>query len=179
MDTHTRERWALRYAVALETGDLDAVGPILDAAATDPLLAEVLGEIDRQTADEVASAAHVAPVVRLAHAHLHHDEPDDHAVLTVGRVAAQLAADPSTPEASDPYTKRLLTSPTPLPGNLSAENVGNLLHEVAGEPPSARYRSAFRSAAVRARMQDDAHRAEQLGPALMAARAPQLPTRRS
>ena len=174
MDPATRERLALRYAVALDTGDLDAIGPVLDAAATDPLLSDILTEIDRQTADERAVEDRTAPPVRLAHDHLHTEVDTD--VLTIGHVAARLSLGPS---ALDAYTRLLLSSTAPLPASLTAPNVGRLLHEATGEPPSPRYRSAFRSAAVKARMQHDAHQAERMEPALMAARTPRLPKSRS
>jgi hypothetical protein len=169
MDTATRDRWALHYAIALETGDLDAARPALDAAAADALLAETLTEIDRQWADEHGPAV----PVRLARDLL--DTPADplDEAPTVGSVARDLASGPHR----GPYLSQLLGSTAPLPGALTAPAVGRLLTGVAGTPPTPRFRSAFRNAALDAVMRHEARLAESHDRALLAAaRTPRRPT---
>lgn len=156
-DAHAREKTLLRYGVAIEEGDFDAISAALAAAERDPILERQLTEMNAvyQAEYETETQSEDAATVRgLLTRHLSAALTMDLAdppPLTVGDVAAHLQTDPALASRLDAETlatsQRVRNEPTSLPTDLSQRNVRRFFEDL-GVQTSERFRKVFRDAAI-------------------------------
>jgi hypothetical protein len=148
-----RERLIHQYVQGLDTGDLDRVANVLEAAMEDPELDRVLGEINLAFQEEqqlAPLAAEVQLVQDLIRQHLPSafvaGRPEEQP-LTVAEVAAHMLAKCRVAKDDQEINRRLLASSQPLPTGLSLQGVRDLLTDL-GVAVSNSFLRAFRDAAI-------------------------------
>jgi hypothetical protein len=119
-----------RYIRALDEGNLDDVLQVLEKAADDPVLDQMIVEINYAIEQEegLTPFAQDAELVR-ALVQKHFDgvrSNESQEPLTVGEVAARMQADRSVPISDQPVHKNLLQLTTPLPEFLNIQAIRKL-----------------------------------------------------
>lgn len=147
------ERVIHRYVKALDTGDMDGVAAVLQAAMDDPELDRLISEVNFAYQDEelLIPASEDAELVRnLLGEHLvsafDMDEPEDEP-LTVGIVAARLEADRRVPQADREANRLLIGNTVELPEWLSRQEVERLAN-MLGVEAGKRFWRVFRDTAI-------------------------------
>jgi len=157
-----RERSLFLYGTAAERGDLDTMIAVLREAEGDPVLEEMIlemNEVYRQEYEQehaaVIRAEDVALVQRLLQVHLPSAFAPDAEVamppLTVGDVVARLKADAALEgrdeqEAAE-LARRMETRAAPLPEDLSRGGVRRLFEQL-GVAVGSRFQELFRETAL-------------------------------
>lgn len=148
-----RNRLIYQYVQGLDTGDLDCVASVLEAAMEDPELDRMIGEINLSYHEEEQLAsltAEVQLVQALVRQHLPSafvaEQPEEQP-LTVGEVAAHMLAKRHVVQGDQEINSRLLVSSRLLPAALSLQGVKDLMADL-GVAVSATFVKAFRDAAI-------------------------------
>ena len=125
-----RQKEIHRYINALDAGNLDDVLQVLEKAADDPVLDQMIIEINQAVEQEegLTPFAQDAELVRnLVQKHFDSVPPNkDQQALTVGEVAARMQADRSIPISDQRINKDLLHLATPLPELLNIQAIRKL-----------------------------------------------------
>jgi hypothetical protein len=125
-----RQKAIQRYVTALDNGNLDDVLSILDEATQDPILDQMIIEVNQAIEQEegLTTFANDAKLVRdIIQTYFDHPEiPEDERPLTVGEVAAQMQVDRKVPVSDQEIHKRLLKVTTPLPDTLNVQAIRRL-----------------------------------------------------
>lgn len=170
-----REKAIFRYIQALDRGNIEGLGAVLEVALNDPELERIIREINiaYQEEEQITPIVTDAQIVRdLLHQHLHsayanEDKPLDDDVenivskddadllisasvedtLTVGDVARSLQGAKDVPLAERDNIAKLLGSSVPLPASLSIHAVRELALQLKINA-SDRFLDIFRDAAI-------------------------------
>jgi hypothetical protein len=153
LDDIRRDKLIYHYVQGLDTGDLDRVASVLEAAVEDPELDRLIAEINiaYQEEEQLAPLAAEAQLVQdLIRQHLPSafvpEEAEDRP-LTVGEVAAHLLVKRHPTADKQEIDRRLLASSRPLPAGLSLQVVKDLMADL-GVAVSNTFLRAFRDAAI-------------------------------
>lgn len=169
-----REKAIFRYIQALDRGNIEGLGAVLEVALNDPELERIIREINLayQEEEQITPIVTDAQVVRdLLHQHLHsafanEDRPLDDVenivstedadllisalgedTLTVGDVARSLQESKDVPLAERDNIAKLLGSSVPLPASLSIHAIRELALQLKINA-SDRFLDIFRDAAI-------------------------------
>jgi hypothetical protein len=155
-DRHWRERAALRYLDALDTGDLDVVASMWRQAADDPHLEELLRDLDEglyaEEGPESDFQIDAARITELVRRHIPSAFPPEGPAgpLTAAEVARRLEAEPEfrrLSPADRAAHARLLADATPVPDALGQPQFDRWLQGI-GVSAGPAYRWAYRKVAV-------------------------------
>lgn len=153
LDDIRRDKLIYQYVQGLDTGDLDRVASVLEAAVEDPELDRLIAEINiaYQEEEQLAPLAAEAQLVKdLIRQHLPSafapEEVEDRP-LTVGEVAAHLVGKRHPTADNQAIDRRLLASLRPVPTGLSQQVVKDLMADL-GVAVSSTFVRAFRDAAI-------------------------------
>lgn len=148
---NSHEKAVQRYVRALDEGNFDDVLSVLEQAADNPILDQMIIEVNQaiEQEEELTPFAKDANLVRdLIQKHFNNSElSQDDRHITVGDVAARMQADRSVPKLDQEIHKHLMKLTTPLPEFLNMEAVRKLassLHIKASE----KFWRVFRDTAI-------------------------------
>jgi hypothetical protein len=154
-----RERAVLKYCAALESGDLDLIGSVLQAAETDPLLEEMIREVHQEVRGAERRTEEHAAIERvrvLLHEYLPsaievaEEQEVENLPLTVGDVLGKMRTDALVgPEARQAAELAAKPGPhqTPLPDDLSKPGVRHLFQQL-GLSVTRQFLDLFRKTAI-------------------------------
>jgi hypothetical protein len=150
-DQARREEALLRYYLAVTSGDLDTACAVMVEAAEDPVLERQIVELEDALTDEEAGAAALerdrALIQELLDQHLSHEPDAPPPPLTVGQVVSRMQADRGVGTDDQSAARALQASQAPLPAQLGARTVRELLGRL-GARTSERFQRLFRDTAV-------------------------------
>ena len=162
---YSREKAIHLYVQALDEGDMEVVGKILDIACDDPELEEIITEINSayQEEEQLTPIASDAEIIRnLLRKHLHsafeiiqeeekplvfEDIDEEEKPVTVGDVVKRLHEINRVPSADKEIISKLFDSSITLPVKLSIQAVRQLAVEL-GINASERFLDMFRDTAI-------------------------------
>jgi hypothetical protein len=149
--SYDREKAIQRYVSALDNGDLDAVLLVLEEATGDPVLDQMIMEVNQAIEQEeglTPFAKDANLVQNLVQAHFDHFEisVDEHQI-SVGDVAARMQADRKVPVSDEAIHKHLLKLTTPLPEILNIQAIRKLASKLQINA-SERFWRVFRDTAI-------------------------------
>lgn len=154
-----REELILRYIRALDSSDPDEVEFVLEAAEEDSELDQLISEVNQTMHDELELgplAAEASIVHDLLRKHLPSGFSQQETVtapLTVGEVATRMLNDRRLTLIDREGCRSLLSSPEPVPGQLSRQGIIDLAARLEpANPLTERGWNAFRDAAIMAFM---------------------------
>jgi hypothetical protein len=148
-----RQKAIQRYVSALDEGDLDNVALVLELAAEDPILDQMIIEINQsiEQEEELTDFAKDAEIVRsLVHQHFASELIDNNLErpLTVGEVVARMQADRNVPTLDQSVHQNLLRLAIPLPEFLSIQAIRKLATNLQVNA-SERFWRSFRDTAIK------------------------------
>jgi hypothetical protein len=151
-----REKTISRYVKALDAGNLDEIGSVLEIAEIDSELDHIISEINLAYAEELElspislEAEQVRELLK-QHFPSSFGEPQDIPEITVGEVAAHIVASRTAPQAEKETSMKLLRIHIPLPDRLGLPEIRKLGQQF-GFAVSERFLKLFREAAIQMSM---------------------------
>jgi hypothetical protein len=146
-----RQKAIQRYVSALDSGNLDDVLILLEEATKDPVLDQMIIEVNQAIEQEegLTPFAKDANLVRdLAQTYFDHTEiPEDERHITIRDVAARMQADRRVPVSDQEIHKHLLKLSTPLPEILNFQAIRKLASKL-GIDASEKFWRVFRDTAI-------------------------------
>ena len=142
-----------RYVQALDSGNLDEIEMVLQAAQKDAELDHLVSEINGEYITELGLTPideTAAQVRKMVERYFTQEESEDVSPLTVGDVAARMAGNQELPRSQRELSKTLLKNPFVLPDLLSIQimrQIGTKLRLF-----DERYLRAFRDTALQMMM---------------------------
>lgn len=154
--TRDREKALYRYIRGVDAGDLDEIAEVLRLAESDPILNQLVIEINQSYAEELglASTTKDAETVRaLARQHFAstYQEGEADAPLTMSEVTARMVAERSVPPSDQETGRKLLATRVSLPDLLSLAEIRRLAEKLRFSA-SDRFWKAFRETALQMTM---------------------------
>ena len=154
--SNSRDQLVSRYVRALDGGDMEMVGQVLEIAETDSVLDQIIAEINFSIADELGLSgvsAQVAQVSSLLHEHLASafTEAQEDAPILVSEVTAHLVAERKVPDLDQEKIWNLLHIQLPLPKRLSLPEIRKFSQQF-GVSVSERFLKVFRDTAIQMSM---------------------------
>lgn len=149
--TVSRQKAIQRYVTALDNGNFDDVLIVLEEATKDPILDQMIVEVDRAIEQEegLSQFAKDANFVQdLVQKHFNNVElPEDDRQITVSDVAARMQADRSVPTSDQEIHRHLLKLTTPLPEILNIQAIRRLASNLQIDA-SEKFWRIFRDTAI-------------------------------
>ena len=151
-----REKAVFKYSLALEQGDLDALGEVLVLAENDLVLGQLIVEVNEvyRTEFDQSSHAEAQTLVRqLLREHIPSAFSDDEELppLTVGDVVAKMQAEAAQRGAARnevlAIARQLQNNPAPLPFPLRLSDIKRLLNQL-GVAANAQFEKLFQDVAT-------------------------------
>ena len=149
----TRQKAIQRYVSAIDKGNLDDIMLVLEQAIDDPILDQMLIEINQVVEQEEGLTAFAQDAVfvrQLVHQHFNSDivsDELDEQPLTVGEVAARMQANRSVSIFDQSAHKNLLHLSSPLPEFLNIQAIRKLAADLQVNA-SEKFWRVFRDTAI-------------------------------